>query len=139
VTSGAIARHGLTGRSAILGAWVLCIGILIASVVARAAEQLAVDVAQAEVAFDRRTGEPMVAFALTESSRRLFAELTARNVGRALVIRVDGRVLSKPVVREPILGGAGQISGGFSVDEAKDIAGRLSSGAAKLEFEAVAD
>jgi preprotein translocase subunit SecD len=45
----------------------------------------------------------------------------------------------RPVVREPILGGSGQISGMTSVEEARDIAARLSSGAAKLELEALAD
>jgi preprotein translocase subunit SecD len=80
----------------------------------------------------------MVLFKLTEASARRFAELTTQNVGKTLAIRVDGRVLSKPVVREPILGGSGQISGGLTAEQARDIANRLASGAAKLEFE-VAD
>jgi preprotein translocase subunit SecD len=78
---------------------------------------------------------PIVVFRLTDTSAVRFAELTARNVGKPLAIRVDGRVLSKPVVREPILGGSGQISDGLSAEEARDVANRLASGAAKLEFE----
>jgi len=50
-----------------------------------------------------------------------------------------GRMVSAPVIREPILGGSGQVSGHFSAQEARDIALRLSSGAAKMEIEIVAD
>jgi SecD/SecF fusion protein len=96
---------------------------------------VAFDVAGADLGFDQRTGAPIVVFRLTEPSALRFAELTARNVGKPLAIRVDGRVLSKPVIREPIRGGSGQISGDLSVEEARDVANRLASGAAKLEFE----
>jgi preprotein translocase subunit SecD len=47
---------------------------------------------------------------------------------------VDGRVIQEPVIREPILGGSGQLIG-FGVDEGKALAERLSSGAAKIEIE----
>ena len=79
----------------------------------------------------------MVAFRMTEASQWLFAEFTSKNVGRKAEIRVDGRALSAPVIREPILGGSGQISAGFELDEAKELADRLSSGRAKMEIEAV--
>ena len=42
-----------------------------------------------------------------------------------------------PVIREPILGGSGQIAAGFKLDEAKELADRLSSGRARMEIEAV--
>jgi preprotein translocase subunit SecD len=137
VTFGAIGGVRPGRLSALLSLAVFAGAVLFASNVA--AEPLKLEVAHAILAFDRRTGEPVVSFTLTESSRRLFADFTAQNVGRKGAILVDGRVVTKPVIREPILGGAGQISGGFSVDEAKDIADRLSSGAARMEVEAVAD
>jgi preprotein translocase subunit SecD len=137
VTFGAIGGVRPGRLSALLSLAVFAGVVLFASNVA--AEPLKLEVAHAILAFDQRTGEPVVSFTLTESSRRLFADFTAQNVGRKGAILVDGRVVTKPVIREPILGGAGQISGGFSVDEAKDIADRLSSGAAKMEVEAVAD
>jgi preprotein translocase subunit SecD len=65
--------------------------------------------------------------------------LTTHNVGRKAAILIDGRMVSAPVIREPILGGSGQVSGHFSAQEARDIALRLSSGAAKMEIEIVAD
>ena len=48
------------------------------------------------------------------------------------------KVAGQLEVREPILGGSGQISGGLTAEQARDIANRLASGAAKLDFE-VAD
>ena len=110
---------------------------LVVSGIVAAGEPVAVDVASAVAAFDQRTHEPIVTFMMTESSRRVFADLTARNVGKPMEIRVDGKVIMKPVIREPILGGSGQLSGGFSIDAARDLAARLSSGAARIEVEVV--
>jgi SecD/SecF fusion protein len=137
VTFGAVGGVRPGRLSALLSLGAFAAAVLLASNVV--AEPLTLEVARAAQAFDQRTGEPIVSFTMTESSRRLFADFTAQNVGRKAAIRVDGRVVMKPVIREPILGGAGQLSGGFSVDEAKDIADRLSSGAARMEVEAVAD
>jgi preprotein translocase subunit SecD len=117
--------------------WALAAGLLLASTGVAVAEPLVLEVARAEVNFDQRTREPVVAFKMTGSSQRLFAAFTSKNVGRKAEFRVDGRALMAPVIREPILGGSGQISAGFKLDEAKDLADRLSSGRAKLEVEAV--
>jgi preprotein translocase subunit SecD len=43
------------------------------------------------------------------------------------------------VIREPILGGTGQIAGGFTAAQAREMAERLSTGAAKLEVEVPAN
>jgi preprotein translocase subunit SecD len=123
----------------VLRLWTLTIALLVGSVFVSAAEPLLLDVARAELAYDRRSGEPVVTFVLTQPSAGLFARLTADNVGRRIAVSVGGNVYMRPVVREPILGGSGQISGMTSVEEARDIAARLSSGAAKLELEALAD
>jgi preprotein translocase subunit SecD len=103
-----------------------------------AAEPLLLDVAKAEVTYDQRTGEPVVSFRFTEASTRRFAEFTLRNVGHPAEIRVDGKAYSRLVIREPILGGIGQISGHLSVQEAQELAARLTGGT-KLEIEAVAN
>jgi preprotein translocase subunit SecD len=102
------------------------------------AEPLLFDIAEAEVAFDQRTSEPVVSFRFTPDSARRFAELTQRNVGHVIEMRVDGKVLSRPVIREPILQNVGQIAGNLSVPAAKDLAARLSAGT-KLEIEAMAN
>jgi preprotein translocase subunit SecD len=117
----------------------LAVAALLGSSFPAFAQPLALDIAQAGVAYDQRTGEPVVTFRWAEPSIRLFAEFTARNVGRRFAIRVDGRVVTTLVIREPILGDTGQIAGGFTVDRARQLADRLSSGTGKVEVEVVAD
>ena len=102
-----------------------------------AAEPIFLEITDAVVAFDQRTSEPVVSFRMTPASQRLFADFKSKNVGRKTEFRLDGRLLMSPVIREPILGGAGQISSKFTVEDARDIAERLSSGRAKIEIEAV--
>lgn len=79
--------------------------------------------------FDQQTQEPIVSFRFNTSGGQRFGKVTADNVGRPFAIVLDGKVISAPVIREPILGGSGQISGNFSVQEANDLAILLRSGA----------
>ncbi|MCB1501693.1 MAG: protein translocase subunit SecD [Bauldia sp.] len=86
------------------------------------------DLADAQAAFDQRTNEPIVNFRLTTAGGRAFAEVTQQNVGRLFAIVLDEKVISAPQIREPILGGSGQISGSFSVQSANDLAILLRAG-----------
>src|SRR6185437_7436537 len=52
-----------------------------------------------------------------------------KNVGKPFAIVLDNQVISAPVIREPILGGSGQISGSFTVQSANDLAILLRAGA----------
>jgi preprotein translocase subunit SecD len=136
VRAAVFARSGKAGLS---GLFLWC-GLLLAGIgatTATAADLLLIEVTRAEMGFDRATGEPIVSFTMTENSRRQFAEFTARNVGRTTDFRVDGRSIMKPVIREPIVGGTSQIAGGFNANDAREMAARLSSGAAKIEVEIV--
>jgi preprotein translocase subunit SecD len=73
-------------------------------------------------------GQPIVSFRFSPDGASRFATLTADNVGRALAMVLDGAVISAPIIREPILGGAGIISGRFTEREARDLAVVLRSG-----------
>lgn len=73
--------------------------------------------------------EPAVSFELDSIGAKRFAEITKANIGRPFAIVLDNKVLSAPNIREPIVGGAGVISGGFTLTEAKDLALLLRSGA----------
>lgn len=86
------------------------------------------DLRDAQPAFDQRTNEPIVTFRFNPSGTRRFAQATQENVGKAFAIVFDGEVVSAPVIREPILGGSGQISGNFTVQGASDLALLLRSG-----------
>ena len=77
----------------------------------------------ARAGFDPRTHEPLVSFRFDSIGARKFAEITSANVGRPFAIVLDGKVLSAPVIREPITGGSGQISGSFTVEETVDAVG----------------
>ena len=79
--------------------------------------------------FDQRTGEPVVTFRFDAAGATRFGKVTSENVGLPFAIILDNKVISAPVIREPILGGTGQISGHFSVQEANDLAVLLRSGA----------
>ena len=77
------------------------------------------ELTDAQPGFDQRTSEPIVSFKFNTSGARKFAQVTQENVGRPFAIVLDEEVISAPVIREPILGGAGQISGSFTVEFGK--------------------
>ena len=79
--------------------------------------------------FDGRTGEPVVSFSFDTVGARRFADVTTENVKKPFAIVLDGKVISAPVIQEPILQGQGQISGSFSVQESNDLALLLRAGA----------
>lgn len=83
----------------------------------------------AAATFDQQTGEPVVNFRFDSQGARRFAEITRANVGKPFAIVLDGKVLSAPVIREPITGGSGQISGSFTPRSAQDLAVLLRAGA----------
>jgi preprotein translocase subunit SecD len=87
------------------------------------------DLTDAQPGFDQRTSEPIVSFKFNTNGARRFAQATQENVGRPFAIVLDNKVISAPVIREPILGGQGQISGSFTVQGANDLAILLRAGA----------
>ena len=80
-------------------------------------------------AFDQNTGEPVVNFKFDSAGAKRFGRVTQENVGLPFAILLDEKVITAPVIREPILGGTGQISGNFTVERANDLAVLLRSGA----------
>lgn len=79
--------------------------------------------------FDQRSAQPVVNFVFDQVGGKRFAETTKVNVGKPFAIVLDDKVISAPVIREPILGGTGQISGNFTVQSANDLAILLRAGA----------
>jgi SecD/SecF fusion protein len=74
-------------------------------------------------------GLPAVGFSLTPEGARRFAELTSQNIGKPLAIVLDDQVQSAPLIESPITGGEGIIRGGFSIEEATNLALLLQAGA----------
>ncbi|MCH7759394.1 protein translocase subunit SecD [Patescibacteria group bacterium] len=81
------------------------------------------------VTFDPQTNEPEVSLEFNDEGAKLFGEITARNVNKPVAIFLDNYPLSIPMVREAITSGRAVISGGFSLQEAKELAQRLAAGA----------
>ena len=72
---------------------------------------------------------PVVSFKFDSVGARRFADATRENVGKPFAIVLDNKVISAPVIKEPILGGSGIIEGSFSVQTANDLALLLRAGA----------
>lgn len=83
----------------------------------------------AEANADQRNGSWVVDFALNGVGARQFAKTSTKHVGEPFAILLDNKVISAPVIREPIIGGKGQISGTFTAERAKDLALLLRAGA----------
>lgn len=81
-----------------------------------------------QASFDQNN-MPVVTTVFDSVGARKFAKLTTDHVNERFAIVLDGKVLSAPGIREPIPGGRGQISGGFTLESAKDLAVLLRSGA----------
>jgi len=73
--------------------------------------------------------QPVVNFRFDTVGGKRFGKVTTSNVGKPFAIVLDGKVISAPVIREPILGGSGIISGNFTVQTAQDLALLLRAGA----------
>ncbi len=76
-----------------------------------------------------QNNEPVVSFRFDSAGAKRFGDATKENVGKPFAIVLDNKVISAPVIREPILGGNGIISGSFTVQSASDLALLLRAGA----------
>lgn len=84
---------------------------------------------KATLEFDQNTREPKVSLQFNDVGTKLFADITKNNIGKMVAIYLDGAPISTPVVREEIPNGQAVISGNFTPTEAKQLVGRLNSGA----------
>jgi len=86
------------------------------------------DLSQSSVGFDQY-GVPNVRLQFTAEGANRFGKVTEENVGKQLAIILDGKVMSAPAIREAIMSGQAEITGDFSLDEARSIVSVLNSGA----------
>lgn len=84
---------------------------------------------KAELTFDPTTYQPSVSLEFNDEGKDLFAKITEMNINKKLAIYLDGQPISAPTVNEKISGGRAQITGNFSVSEAKQLVRRLNAGA----------
>ncbi len=84
---------------------------------------------KAELGFDQTTFAPLIMIEFDSEGSDLFEELTEKNINRPLAIYIDDILISAPVVQSKISGGQAQITGQFTVEEARSLARNLSAGA----------
>lgn len=92
---------------------------------------------RATVSFDPVGGSPEVNLEFDGEGSKLFAELTKSSLQKRIAIYLDGVPISAPVVQSEITNGRAVISGGFTVDEAKQLAQRLNAGALPIPIELI--
>ena len=78
--------------------------------------------------FQQTTGEAYVSMSMNKEGAEQWSRLTGQNIGKSVAIVLDGFVYSFPTVQSKIDGGNSQITGHFTVEEAKDLANTLKSG-----------
>lgn len=75
-----------------------------------------------------QSGQPVVNIRFNNQGAKKFGDITKANVGKPFAIVLDRKILTAPVIRGAILGGTAEISGGFSTQEANDLAILLRAG-----------
>lgn len=83
----------------------------------------------AQITFDQNTNAPQISLSFNDEGAKMFEEITSRLIGKPLAIFIDDTLISEPVVQEKITGGNAQITGRFSLKEAKEMVARFNAGA----------
>ena len=97
-----------------------------------AADRLPLSVAGAEAGTDPLTGQPVVNVTLDAKGQKALAEFTRDNIGKVVEIMVNDKVVVAPTIRDPLVGGSFDISGGFSVAETDALAEVIGTARAPL-------
>ncbi len=83
----------------------------------------------AQLALSNVTGEPQVTLEFDKEGAQIFETLTGKNVGRPIAVFLDNTLITAPVVQQKITGGRAQITGRFTIKEARELVSRFNAGA----------
>lgn len=86
-------------------------------------------ITSAKLEFDPTTGAPQISLVFNDEGAIIFETLTEQEVGKPLAIFLDNQLIQEPIVQEKISGGRAQITGRFTVKEAKRLVERFNAGA----------
>ncbi|HHE76596.1 MAG TPA: protein translocase subunit SecD [Candidatus Parcubacteria bacterium] len=84
---------------------------------------------EARLSFDPNTGEPIILLHYNNEGAKILKDLTKKNIGKILAIYIDGQPISTPRIQEEIPDGSAQITGSFTIEEAKKLVRDLNAGA----------
>src|SRR6266536_5710464 len=90
------------------------VALVVAASSPAVADPLTLAIDRAFVGEAAGSGEPVLNLKLAPQSAKSFGELTAAHIGKVVELRIDGKVVFSPTVRDPIRGGEVEISGQFS-------------------------
>lgn len=91
----------------------------------------------AKLEFDPTTYKPQISLEFNDEGAKLFEEITERNVGKILAIYIDNQLIQAPTVQEKISGGKAQITGNFTIEEARGLVQNLNAGALPVPIELI--
>lgn len=94
---------------------------------------------KAEVVFTPTTFEPVIVLSFNEEGARIFKDVTQKYLGKPVAIYLDGQLISSPIVRDVIENGEAQITGKFTLDEAKLLVNRLNQGSLPAPLSLIAE
>ena len=89
----------------------------------------------AQFQINQTNGQAEVVLSFSPEGTKKFADASSRNVGKQIAIVLDGKLLTNPVIKEPILNGQASISGNFTNESAGNTAALLRAGALPLDVE----
>jgi len=92
---------------------------------------------EAKLEFDPTTYKPQISLEFNEDGAKIFEEITERNVGKILAIYIDNQLIQAPTVQEKISGGKAQITGDFTIEEARELVQNLNAGALPVPIELI--
>lgn len=85
-------------------------------------------ITDARTDFNQASAYANVSMTMNAEGSKIWARMTKDNIGKCIAISLDGYIYSFPTVNTEITGGSSQITGNFTVEEAKDLANTLKSG-----------
>lgn len=85
-------------------------------------------ITDARADFGEMSAYANVSMSMNSEGAKTWARMTKENIGKSIAIALDGYIYSFPTVNTEITGGNSQITGNFTVEEAKDLANTLKSG-----------
>lgn len=94
---------------------------------------------KAEVVFTPITFKPVIVLSFNEEGARIFKDVTQKYLGKPVAIYLDGQLISSPIVRDVIENGEAQITGKFTLDEAKLLVNRLNQGSLPAPLNLIAE
>jgi preprotein translocase subunit SecD len=100
------------------------------------AESLSIEIDSAGADYEQRTGRPTLTIAVTGVSKQVIYYFSINNIGRKIELRIDGKTVLSPFIREPLIGRTIQVTGNeLTVDRIRELVDELSKPGIRVEID----